>query len=244
MPDRKSITQTTKSPAKLNTKFNERLISYAVAAGATAATALSLGQTSMAEIVYTPANIQITQNGGLVSLDLNGDGITDFLFSNFFSRAVRHPPLGDFTAFLSVMGEQPANAIGAIESKNELCAGALVPGDRIWQKSPFGPPKSRVLLGLSGGSAGSTQVFCPWGGQTTRDAYIGVKFIISGQLHFGWARIHTVGLANATITGYAYETVAGKGIDTGKTSGPYDYSNQMDSKPRTLGELARGAASR
>ena len=43
--------------------------------------------------------------------------------------------------------------------------------------------------------------------------------------------------STAVLTGYAYETVANKGIETGKTSGPDIASAQ----PATLGQLALGA---
>jgi len=83
--------------------------------------------------------------------------------------------------------------------------------------------------------------------------YLGVKFEIKGQTHFGWARLNVqVQLPltiTATLTGYAYETIPNKPIMAGKTKGPDDVMvGEPDAvrimpppEPATLGILARGA---
>lgn len=52
--------------------------------------------------------------------------------------------------------------------------------------------------------------------------YLGLQFSVNGEAHFGWARL-TVTCENlhviATLTGYAYETVANKAIVAGETKG-------------------------
>ena len=63
------------------------------------------------------------------------------------------------------------------------------------------------------GSTGSGGL---WANKTNR--YMGLKFMINGSHHFGWARL-TVVHGTATITGYAYETIPNKPIIAGKTSG-------------------------
>jgi hypothetical protein len=95
--------------------------------------------------------------------------------------------------------------------------------------------------------------------------YLGLKFEVDGKTHYGWARL-TVQLPgnyliNATLTGYAYETVPDKGILAGQTAGGADAaavsSNSPDSdtsnssasvanpsdtpRPTSLGTLALGA---
>jgi hypothetical protein len=52
--------------------------------------------------------------------------------------------------------------------------------------------------------------------------YLGLKFQINGQTHYGWARLSvTAGRFGpvVTLTGYAYETVPGHAIYIGQTSG-------------------------
>lgn len=55
------------------------------------------------------------------------------------------------------------------------------------------------------------------------DGYLGLEFKIHGKDHYGWAHVKT-GLTighyswfSAGLTGYAYETVAGKAIKAGQT---------------------------
>ena len=63
--------------------------------------------------------------------------------------------------------------------------------------------------------------FGAWQNVTNR--YLGIKFHISGHTHYGWARLSvTMGKFGpvVTLTGFAYETIAGQGIIAGQTSGP------------------------
>jgi hypothetical protein len=59
-----------------------------------------------------------------------------------------------------------------------------------------------------------------WSAGATR--YLGLQFVINGQVHFGWARLEVTCkdlhvLAN--LSGYAYETVPYKAIIAGQTKG-------------------------
>ena len=84
-----------------------------------------------------------------------------------------------------------------------------------------------------------------------------MKFRIKGKVHYGWARLN-VAVGNsrisATLTGYAYETIAGKSIKAGQTKeaeNPNDgdfvpgasLTNPIPDKlqPATLDLLALGA---
>jgi hypothetical protein len=92
--------------------------------------------------------------------------------------------------------------------------------------------------------------FGPW--LHVKQAYLGLKFVIKGKTHFGWARVnvssgyHSV---QATLTGYAYETIPNKPIVAGKTKGPDEISMQEPDAtldiptptPASLGLLALGA---
>ena len=80
----------------------------------------------------------------------------------------------------------------------------------------------------------------------TKNRYLGLQFVINGQVHYGWARL-SVSLTDpslnkfgiyAVLTGYAYEDVPNKPIITGKTKGP----DVITLDPATLGHLAGGAS--
>jgi hypothetical protein len=64
----------------------------------------------------------------------------------------------------------------------------------------------------------------PWvaGGAGVKNRYLGFKFKIGRQFHFGWARVTVTTTADngfsAVLTGYAYETIPGKAIHAGATS--------------------------
>lgn len=57
--------------------------------------------------------------------------------------------------------------------------------------------------------------------------FLGLQFLINGETHYGWAAVSVVFVdskipwtLSATLTGYAYETVADQPIVAGQISGP------------------------
>lgn len=85
----------------------------------------------------------------------------------------------------------------------------------------------------------------PWvgKGKGVRNRYLGLKFVVHGKVHYGWARLSvTLGHhqqyddVSGTLTGCAYETVPNKPIIAGHTKGP----DVVTVQPGTLGSLARG----
>jgi hypothetical protein len=61
----------------------------------------------------------------------------------------------------------------------------------------------------------------PWA--NTKGRYLGLKFVIKGEEHYGWARLNVkivVITIVATLTGYAYETIPRKPIIAGQTKAP------------------------
>ena len=87
------------------------------------------------------------------------------------------------------------------------------------------------------------------------DRYLGLTFLRNGRTHYGWARLTVSGAFVAKLTGYAYETIAGKSIIAGQTKGAADdptnedfgsdasLTNSIPDKPQpaSLGTLALGA---
>src|SRR4029077_19637360 len=87
-----------------------------------------------------------------------------------------------------------------------------------------------------------------WVNVTSR--YLGLRIQVAGQVHYGWARFNVQVLGHpvrikAVLTGYAYETDAGKAIVAGDTGGgdsqltPSDF-NRPGEPPVMLGLLAMG----
>jgi hypothetical protein len=199
---------------------------YAIAAGAAGVSVLALVQPSEAKIIYTPAKIKITPNQ-TVPLDLNHDGIKDFSFQDPYS-------FDGNSGFgtLNLVPAQSANQAWA----NGVYATALAAGVRVGPKRPFAPgAKQMARVFVTPSSTPNTRGYGPWAAATKR--YLGLKFVIQGQIHFGWARLNVkaqAGGAVAVLTGYAYETIPNKPIITGKTKGP-------DQPRGSLGTLAAGS---
>lgn len=70
--------------AALGKNLSARLKTYGLAAGAAGAGLLAAAQPAKADVVFTPANVTLT-NGSL-DIDLNHDGINDFVLLNDRAR--------------------------------------------------------------------------------------------------------------------------------------------------------------
>jgi hypothetical protein len=93
-------------------------------------------------------------------------------------------------------------------------------------------------------------LFGDWGSNQP-NRYLGVKFLINGATHYGWVRLTvTTGPEqrfSATITSYAYETIAKKRITAGESSDGVDDTQaqenpvQVKTPCASLGMLALGS---
>jgi hypothetical protein len=234
---------------------SQRLNSYVLAAAAAGVGMLAAANPGNAKIVYTPSNIPINVNGALVNLDLNHDGINDFQFAAGysgpgFSRGGVIAPEGNHESSLGVTPLQRSNRVWAVESQGHLCAVAAPAGEAVGPHRRFQPGNSLLLMAFASGDSTHGAAFCPW--IKTKQAYVGLKFLIKGKVHFGWARVKRVAGSSgfpARITGYAYDTIPNKPIVTGRTKGPEDIDIAKANavlaapirKPASLGLLALGA---
>jgi hypothetical protein len=213
--------------ATLSESTSRLLESYALAASAAGVGILALAVPVEGKIVYTPANVKIT-HGGSYKLDLNHDGITDFTLQDTFAT--------NTSTFISRLSVSPAAGNGAQGwTGAQRYAFALKPGAKIGQADYFpGRQLASVVAGPGGSSPGYTGSWV-----NVKNRYLGLKFKIKGQTHYGWARL-SVQVKNVrvtgTLTGYAYETVPHKPIIAGKTKGP----DVMTVAPASLGALAAG----
>jgi hypothetical protein len=271
-----------RKPTTLNTNLNKALISYVAAACATGGTILAGATPVEGEIVYTPTNTPILA-GSPVTLDLNHDGVADFVLTMFSNAAPRHPSCSVCTfgahGSLKVSPEQAGNAIWGVSSSvynlrsNALRrkqlkkkpttvvkeAAAPVPWGVVVGNGPERSFQSQALPMDSSnsfyyfGGGGTVNSFGAWGkGRRSTGPYLGFKFLIDGEVHYGWARVNVKATfldLSATITGYAYETVANRPILTGFTHGGVDASSDATQEAQppvagSLGQLAIGASGR
>lgn len=246
--------------AQLNGKLDKALLSYVAAATAAGVGAMIAAQPAEAEVVYTPAHAHLS---GTFYLDLNHDGVNDFKFvlahssrcqglCTTSSRRIRHD-----TAFTSQHGELNVYGLSSNQVFGEgSVASALRVGARIGPDGKFPGGNKMVSASDINSYTFDLAVNGPWkeasfGSNTIRNHFVGFKFLIKGEVHFGWARfnVSTKKGANvsATLTGYAYETVVNKPIRTfdlpPKTSAIAPAALDHSAQPTSLGLLARGVDS-
>jgi len=214
-----------RSPGPRNTvhlsdSIQRQLNAYALAAGAAGVGVLALVQATEAKIIYTPIHktIKLHQH---YDLDLNHDGIVDFAIRNrgFSTEDFYHYRLSAGPLHGNGVEGAPVYALprGAIISENHHFSAQVM----MTYVYPF---------------------LCLWQWCDAKDRYLGLKFDINGEPHYGWARFTVVEKVEvtATLTGYAYETIPNKAIIAGKTKGPDVITLQPDIAPGSLGRLALG----
>jgi hypothetical protein len=208
--------------------IQRQLNMYALAAGAAGVSIMALSLPAEGAIVYTPAHHRIPK-GGSVKLDLNHDGVIDFRFVATFQTLT--------STFRSNLSVRPAAGNGAEGwTGARPYASALKLGARIGPLHYF-PGKQMASV-----SVGPAAVYYVGSWVNVKNRYLGLRFKIKGETHFGWARL-SVQVQNytvvGTLTGYAYETVAGKPIKAGQTK---EEDDGATIQPASLGHLARGAS--
>lgn len=218
--------------APLGDRVARRLKGYAVAAGAAGVGLLAAAPAS-AEIVYTPAD-HTCKTYCQFYLDVNHDGTNDFLFQNEAGLG-----LGS-TTFLLVDG---LNANGLPHANRVVLARSQFKSAAdLAFGAPIGPgaafSHSASMAFAYNGSIGG-----PWANAQHR--YLGLKFLINGQVHYGWAEFsvsifrgsgHGI---QAQLEGYAYDTVPNQAVYAGERGG-----SAAARQPATLGLLALGSTGR
>jgi len=212
--------------------FDHHLRMYELAASAAGVGLLALAQPAEARIVYTKTHLVIA-GAERYNLDLNRDKITDFSVVNFFTTTCPD-------SCVQVLYLKPAagnSQVGSVKSFGHFAA-AMNKGAVVGQKAHF-LAGSAVMR-----EAFSTQPSVgPW--NNVKNRYLGFKFQIKGKIHYGWARLNVtgsgLGTIVATMTGYAYETIANKAIVAGRTAArrTEDAEDSVD-QFGTLGALALG----
>ena len=226
-------------PTSLSDSINRRLNMYALAAGAAGVGVLALTQQAEAKIVYTKVHVVI---GGqfmsqIYDLDLYQNGVTNFSLSYYDAGC---SALGCFR-FLSV-DAPPGNSM-ILAGR---FVGALAEGAQIGPRQQFTHFSCCVKMVSAGTTSHGYFAKGPW--VNVKNRYLGLKFHVNGEAHYGWARLDVSfnhvwadgGPLRAILTGYAYETVPNKAIIAGKTKGPDEITVEPDTVMGSLGILALG----
>jgi hypothetical protein len=222
---------------------------YALAASAAGVGVLALVGSAEGKIVHKVVNQKLLINDEFL-LDLNNDTLNDFAFLLYSAN--------DGTRVLHSLGVNGLRGNGILDflsrsrnGRQHQCAKALPRGAKVGPRDRF---DTKAVMGWEYyGFQRSSGSFCTWQKVTTQ-AFVGFKFSIVGQTHFGWARFGGISLgvrqrAAATFIDYAYETIPNKAIVTGHTKERNDSSagstpaalSTPTREPATLGVLALGS---
>jgi hypothetical protein len=223
-----------RTPSRLSDSLHHQLNMYALAASAAGAGALAISQPANAEIAYTPTAVSIGPNS-TVLLDLNHDGVADFGIRNMLGA---HQSSRTFDSGVFAKGAIAGKSFPTRWSSTMWEAYALPKGAKVGAKEHF-ISNHDLIMAFTGYPSSR---FGYW--EKVNQAYLGIRFSISGATHYGWARVvlnQRKGYYwGVTVTGYAYETIPGKPIIAGKTKGSDVVTVQPDSAPGSLGRLAQG----
>ncbi len=164
-------------------------------------------------IVYTPVKEQIPSNGRL-KVDLDNDGEPDFTFVQTYSPIYGPHGIGppQICGAIGALSLEPKDLghNGVANGVQEGWAAKLVSGSPIDSALSFDHTSS-LLYGYAEGCLPPHHPPYSHGYWQQGTGLLGLEFKILGQTHYGWAR-----LVAGTLTGYAYETVAGESIDAGQ----------------------------
>jgi hypothetical protein len=240
----------------LNRKLDKNLLAYMAAATAAGVGALVGAQPADAEVVYTPANVHA--GPGTYYLDLNHDGINDYQFvigHTSHCEGVCTTNHVHATAFNSQHGKLRVYGLSSNQVFGEgSVASALRIGARVGPDGKYPGGNKMVEANDINSYTFDLSASGPWkanrtGTNTLRNHFVGFKFLIKGEVHYGWARfnvtIRKAAVVSAVLTGFAYETEPNKAISTlilglRTSAGNSVILDHAQPQSASLGLLARG----
>lgn len=174
-----------KTPSELSASVHQRLNTYALAAGAAGVSLLALAQPSEGEIIYTPTHATVGRNGSY-AIDLNHDGIVDFVISEQ-GRKIKNGAIQSLRVEAA-----PNNQINCrysfCGSTGGVYATALSLGNEIGP-SPVPHGWAGKFMGMATEIRSGTFVTYLGDFRYARSNYLGLRFQIDGETHYGWARL-------------------------------------------------------
>lgn len=191
-------------------KFEKKITSYS----ALAAGVIAIGSTANAQIIYTDVNPDKTISDSIYMLDINNDDTMDFQIIHSYNTSFGNLDMVGIYASNSneILGINEVTSSGstyflplALNNNETISA-----GQATWNSYSG----STMPMNMSGTFFGYPIQIGNW--KNANDKYLGIKFKISGNWHYGWARFDVDNNAKSfTIKDYAYESHPGKKILAG-----------------------------
>lgn len=194
----------------MNKELQKRLGKYTAAAAA-----LVGASGANAQIVYTDVNPDFAHPGNEIGygLDLNNDANFDFAMfsadtvvtSGARIRYTVIAPYGTAAASNAIAGESPSGYDYAL---------ALNSGDMIDATLNWIAATNTMAYNVDSNNPYNEN----WNGVT--DKYLGLKFVVAGNTHYGWARLDVQAVADVwTLKDYAYNGTPNGSITAGQMAG-------------------------
>ena len=174
-----------------------------------------------------------------LTLDLNGDGVGDLIFSRerytlYIESQGEHGVDYWFSASETITDVLKAASTANIHGAAAVAAGELIgPDTSSWIDQALATHTSlseescifydyRAEAGYSECYIGYSDITggALFGGDSRTDDYFGFSFLVDGREHFGWADVEVAWSGAAFINAWGWETEAGAAIAAGATSTP------------------------
>ncbi len=176
-----------------------------------------------AQIVYTDVNPDETHdavNGGGVGpefgfLDLNNDQVLDFYVYSIDTTIGANTIKTTLVAPYGALG----NAVAGDTPSGYDYAFAMTSGTMIDAATAWIVPASNAALSMALNVDGAFPYTSYWANGVT-DKYLGLKFFVAGNAHYGWARLDVTADGDVfTIKDYAFNATPATGLLAGQMAG-------------------------
>ncbi|MCU0433199.1 MAG: T9SS type A sorting domain-containing protein [Bacteroidia bacterium] len=196
----------------MNENLQKKLKAYSLAAGSLTAATVAHGQ-----IIYTDISPDInmtTPSNYNLDMDNNGQPETQFIFYSYADS------IYSLNGFYQYVFNYTAT-LGSVYPPLGAFPFAMNNGDSIRPSSPNWRDTSIAgglqYLGVVETYYTTTYTYGNWPGAT--DKYLGIRFSINNQLHYGWVRLSIdSAVSQIIIKDYAYRAAPGIGLTAGQTN--------------------------
>jgi len=202
--------------SKLPPRIDRQLHGYAVAASAAGVALLACSLPADARVICRKSSESLLGTQTIPFNPANGQFPPFNLAQTFFRGSTTSGYAYGNRAFF-IPNTQAANDLLASDG----LPAALAKDAVIGSKGRFGKGNSYGLLFAYGKLFGGTVNHHQGNFPLTKVGYLGFKFSISGEAHYGWARMRVDVKKPQTTTnllGFGYETIAGKAVHAGACS--------------------------
>lgn len=157
----------------------------------------AISQLTNAQVIYTDViPDSIKSNNSTLTIDLDNNGTGDFLIESQIISSLGYVSLkaGVLGTSNAVIGYPSTSAAYALNYGDTIS-----PNSNTWKVMGTA---NQQMAGYAGGTAGGD-----WPG--VGDRYLGFKFFIGSDIHYGWARMNVSSTSVMyTLYDYAYESTA------------------------------------